>query len=248
MRPLIGVTSSELRPGQLATLARAGMPPHPEMALGTTYLRAVEAAGAIPVILAATQLDAVPELVERLDGICLSGGPDIDPFAYGASARHEQLGATNPEVDVFELAVARAADAAGLPVLGICRGAQALNVARGGTLHQHVDGHRQTELATVPTQQVRVEPRSVLAQITGAGAELAVNSFHHQAVDVLGTGLHVVGRAADGTVEAIEDRTRTLMLGVQWHAETLVERAEHAALFAALVEATAHPRRLIAAA
>jgi putative glutamine amidotransferase len=180
--------------------------------------------------------------------VCLSGGPDIDPFAYGAAARHPELGSTLPEVDGFELAIARAADAAGMPLLGICRGAQALNVARGGTLHQHVDGHRQDELATVPTQQVAVEPRSRLAEITGSGARLTVNSFHHQAVDVLGAGLRVVARSADGIVEAIEDRTRTLVLGVQWHAESLIEHAEHAALFDALVEATAHPRRLSAAA
>jgi putative glutamine amidotransferase len=248
MRPVIGVTTSELRPGELATLRRDGLPPHPEMAVGTTYLQAVEAAGGIPVILAPTDLDTVPALVERLDGICLSGGPDIDPFVYGAGARHPQLGATHPLLDTFELTVARAADAAGLPLLGICRGAQALNVARGGTLLQHVDGHRQDELATVPTQQVAVEPRSALAALTGARRELAVNTFHHQAVDAVGAGLRVVARAADGTVEAIEDPTRTLLLGVQWHAETLVARREHAALFVALVEATAHPRRLVAAA
>ncbi|HEY7622686.1 MAG TPA: gamma-glutamyl-gamma-aminobutyrate hydrolase family protein [Solirubrobacteraceae bacterium] len=248
MRPLIGVTTSELRPGALATLRRDGLPPHSETALGTTYLRAVEAAGGIPVILAPTQLDAVPALVERLDGVCIAGGPDIDPFAYGAGERHPQLGSTNPEVDGFELAVAHAADAAGMPLLGICRGAQALNVARGGTLHQHVDGHRQDELATVPTQDLAVEPRSRLAEITGSDARLAVNTFHHQAVDVLGAGLRIVARSADGMVEAIEDRTRTLVLGVQWHAETLIERTEHAALFRALIEATAHPRRLSAAA
>ena len=248
MRPLIGVTTSELRPGALATLRRDALPPHPEMALGMTYLKAVEAAGGIPVILAPTDLDAVPALVERLDGVCLSGGPDIDPFAYGSGGRHPQLGSTNPQVDAFELAVARAADAAGMPLLGICRGAQALNVARGGTLHQHIDGHRQDELATVATQRVAVQPRSRLSAVTGSADRLDVNSFHHQAVDVLGAGLRVVARAADGIVEAIEDRTRSLVLGVQWHAESLIERAEHAGLFAALVDATAHPRRLSAAA
>jgi putative glutamine amidotransferase len=246
MRPLIGVTTSELRPGALATLQRGDLPPHPEMALGTTYLRAVEAAGGIPVILAPTQLEAVPALVERLDGVCLAGGPDIDPLVYGADARHPQLGATHALVDTFELTVARVADAAGLPVLGICRGAQALNVARGGTLHQHVDGHRQGELATVATQRIAVEPASRLAAIVGT--ELTVNTFHHQAVDAVGAGLRVVARATDGIVEAIEDRTRSLVLGVQWHAETLIAGAEHAALFEALVEATAHPRRLVAAA
>jgi putative glutamine amidotransferase len=249
MRPLIGVTTSELRPGTLATLQRAGAPPHEEIMLGTTYLRAIDAAGGIPVILPPGDLAAVPELVQRLDGVCLAGGPDLDPIAYDAPTRHPELGATHLGVDAFELAVARAADASGLPLLGICRGLQALNVARGGTLHQHIDGHRQTELATVPTQRVAVAPDSLLAVLTGARKTLRVNTFHHQAVDVPGAGLRVVAWASDGTAEAIEDRTRPLLLGVQWHAETLTERREHGALFAALVEAAgARPLRLAAAA
>ena len=249
MRPLIGVTTSELRPGTLRTLGREGMAPHDEMMLGTTYPKAIDAAGAIPVVLAAVDLEAVPSLVARLDGICLAGGPDLDPVAYGALERHLELGPTNAGHDAFELAVARAADAAGLPMLGICRGAQALNVARGGTLHQHVDGHRQAELAGTPTQRVAVAPDSLLAAVTGAGDTLEINSFHHQAVDALGAGLRTVARAADGTVEAIEDPARSFLLGVQWHAETLTERPEHAALFAALIEAAgAQPQRLAAAA
>ena len=249
MRPLIGITTSELRPGTLRTLGREGVAPHDEMMLGTTYPKAIQAAGAIPVVLAAVDLEAVPSLVARLDGICLAGGPDLDPVAYGALERHRELGTTNAEHDAFELAVARAADAAGLPLLGICRGAQALNVVRGGTLHQHVDGHRQAELAGTPTQRVAVASDSLLAAITGAGDSLEINSFHHQAVDALGAGLRVVARAADGTVEAIEDPARPFLLGVQWHAETLTERPEHGALFAALIEAAgAQPQRLAAAA
>ena len=134
-------------------------------------------------------------------------------------------------------------------MLGICRGAQALNVARGGTLHQHVDGHRQVESAAAPTQRVAVAPDSLLAAVTGAGDTLAINSFHHQAVDILGAGLRVVARAADGTVEAVEDPAHAFVLGVQWHAETLTERPEHGALFAALVGAAGvRPQRLAAAA
>jgi putative glutamine amidotransferase len=249
MRPLIGITTSELRPGTLRTLLREGLAPHDELMLGTTYPKAIDAAGAIPVVLAPVDLAAVPALVARLDGICLAGGPDLDPTLYGAVERHPALGASNAEHDTFELAVARAADAAGLPMLGICRGAQALNVARGGTLHQHVAGHRQTELAGTPTQRVAVAPDSLLAAVTGAGDTLAINSFHHQAVDILGAGLRVVARAPDGTVEAVEDPARPFVLGVQWHAETLTARAEHGALFAALVEAAGtRPQRLAAAA
>jgi putative glutamine amidotransferase len=250
MRPVIGITTSELRPGTLATLGRGGLPPHHELMLGTTYPKAIDAAGAIPVVLAPVALEAVPTLVARLDGICLAGGPDLDPVVYGAIERHPDLGPTNAAHDAFELAVARAADAACLPMLGICRGAQSLNVARGGTLHQHVEGHRQHEMATTPTQRVDVAPDSLLAAVTGAVDALEINSFHHQAVYALGTGLRVVARASDGTVEAIEDPNRSFLLGVQWHAETLTQRPEHGALFAGLVEAAAArpPLRLAQAA
>jgi putative glutamine amidotransferase len=238
MKPLIGVTTSELRPSHAGTLRRHGEPPHAEMALGMTYLRAIEEAGGMPVVLPPLG-DAVAYL-DRLDGICLSGGPDLDPDAYGAPERHAELGPTEPRLDAFELELARAADARGLPILGICRGAQALNVARGGTLHQHLPGHRQTEPATATTHTVHVEPSSRLADVAGAG-RLRVNSFHHQAVDVLGRGLRPVAHAADGIVEAIEAAGPRLVLGVQWHAEGLTGQARHRALFTELVAAAAAP-------
>jgi putative glutamine amidotransferase len=234
MRPLIGVTTSELRPSSAGTLRRHGEPPHPEMALGMTYLRAIEAVGGMPVVL--PPLGAAEALIDRLDGICLSGGPDLDPAAYGASERHGELGPTEPDLDAFELALARAADERGLPVLGICRGVQALNVARGGTLHQHVAGHRQTEPGTATTHTVVVERGSRLAGVVGA-RPLRVNSFHHQAVDVLGSGLRAVAWAPDGTVEAVEAPGARFVLGVQWHAEGLAALPRHRALFEALVVA-----------
>ena len=238
MKPLIGVTTSELRPSSAGTLRRHGEPPHYEMALGMTYLKAIEAAGGMPVVLPPLG-DAVAYL-DRLDGICLSGGPDLDPDAYGAPERHAELGPTEPGLDAFELALAREADARGLPILGICRGAQALNVARGGTLHQHLPGHRQTEPATATTHTVQIEPGSRLADVAGAG-RLRVNSFHHQAVDVLGHGLRAVAHSADGIVEAIEASGPRLVLAVQWHAEGLTAQPRHRALFAELVAASAAP-------
>src|ERR1700760_1714043 len=132
MRPLIGVTTSELRPSAMATTRRQGEPAHPEMALGMTYLRTLDAAGAIPVVLPPVGTPGVAELLDRLDGLCLSGGPDLDPAAYGARERHPELGPTEPSLDEFELALARAALDRGMPILAICRGAQALNVACGG--------------------------------------------------------------------------------------------------------------------
>jgi putative glutamine amidotransferase len=244
MRPLIGVTTSELRASSAGTLRRHGEPPHAEMALGMTYLRAIESAGGMPVVL--PPLGDAAALLERLDGICLSGGPDLDPEAYGAPDRHAELGPTEPDLDAFELALARAADERGIPVLGICRGAQALNVARGGSLHQHVPAHRQTEPATATTHTVHVDPGTRLAGLVGT-RPLRVNSFHHQAVDALGRGLRVVARAADGTVEAVEAAGARLVLGVQWHAEGLVAQPRHFALFQALVAASAAPAALRAA-
>jgi putative glutamine amidotransferase len=232
MRPLIGVTTSELRSSHLATTRRHGEPPHPEMALGMTYLRTLDAAGAVGVVL--PPVGDAEDYLDRLDGVCLSGGPDLDPGAYGALERHAELGPTEPSLDAFELALVNGALARGLPILAICRGAQALNVACGGTLRQHVSGHRQTELASETTHSVEIVPRSRLGRIV-RGATLAVNSFHHQAVDRVGAGLRVVARAQDGTIEGIEGAG--FVLGVQWHAETLTE---HAALFEALVGAASH--------
>src|SRR5262245_23516471 len=173
MKPLIGVTTSELRPSTAGTLRRHGEPPLPEMALGMTYLRAIEAAGGLPVVLPPIG-DAV-EFLDRLDGVCLSGGPDLDPSAYRPPDRHAELGPTEPGLDAFELSLARAADARGIPILGVCRGTQALNVARGGTLHQHVPGHRQTEPATASTHAVRIRAGTRLARVAGRD-ELPVNS------------------------------------------------------------------------
>jgi putative glutamine amidotransferase len=235
MKPLIGVTTSELRPSGAGTLRRHGEPPHAEMALGMTYLRAIDAAGGMPVVL--PPLGDPEPYLDRLDGICLSGGPDLDPGAYGATERHPELGPTEPGLDAFELVLARAADERGLPLLAICRGAQALNVARGGTLHQHLPGHRQTEPATATTHSVHVEAESRLAQLVGTDV-LRVNSFHHQAVRRLGSGLRAVAHAADGTVEAIEAPGPRFVVGVQWHAEGLVGQPRHSVLFDALVEAS----------
>jgi putative glutamine amidotransferase len=241
MRPLIGVTTSELRPSSMATTRRHGEPAHPEMALGMTYLRALDAAGAIGVVLPPVGTDHLTALLERLDGICLSGGPDLDPAAYGARERHAELGPTEPSLDAFELSLLRLALPRRLPILAICRGAQALNVACGGTLHQHVPGHRQSEPATGTTHDVVVEPRSQLRRIMRA-TRLPVNSFHHQAVDEVGEGLRVTARADDGTIEAIEGDG--FVVGVQWHAETL---AAHLPLFEALVTAASRTELRVAA-
>src|SRR3954463_13311296 len=117
MRPLIGGTTSEMSPSGLANLRRHGEPDHPEMALGMTYLQSIERAGGVPVVLppCVSDLDA---LISRLDGVCLSGGPDLDPGAYGARLRHPELGPTEPSLDEFELALGREALDRRIPLLG----------------------------------------------------------------------------------------------------------------------------------
>jgi len=251
-RPLIGVTTSEVRRKKYSQPLPQGDLKQPELALGLTYTRGVEGAGGLPVMLAPLDEDAIAPLVEHLAGLCVSGGPDIDPVAYGAEP-HPNLGPVEPELDAFELAVVRRADALGIPVLGICRGSQVLNVARGGTLHQHVpdvsDGsvaHRQTASGRETTHDVRIEPDSGLAEIVGS-EDLDVNAFHHQAVDRLGRGLRAVAWAPDGIVEAIEGDGEALYLGVQWHVETLVHFPRHARLFEALVDAASGRRQRRAA-
>ena len=167
---LIGVTTSELRRPSEVRHQRHGEPARVEMALGMSYLRAVERAGGLPVVLPPLDLDRISPLLDRLSGVLLSGGPDLDPAAYGRAA-HPELGPTEPKLDVFEVRLARDADTRGLPILGICRGAQALNIARGGTLHQHLpevtDGsivHRQREPGSKATHKVRVAATTVVSR------------------------------------------------------------------------------------
>jgi len=242
-RPLIGVTTSELRPKERVNPIPEGEPPAVEMVLGITYLNAIQAAGGLPIVVPLLETDAIEPLLDRIDGICLSGGPDLDPTLYAAEP-HPELGPVEPALDRFELAVAARADAREMPILAICRGTQALNVVRGGALHQHLPdisaevAHRQTNPGTEPSHPVVVDPESHLAEILGGGIDLAaVNSFHHQAIDRLGDGLRISARAPDGTIEAIEDPSRRFLIGVQWHAETLLHREAEAALFRRFVEA-----------
>jgi putative glutamine amidotransferase len=244
-RPLVGVTTSEVRRAERTRPLPEGEPPQHEMALGMPYVRALARAGAIPIVLPPLEVEAVPQLLASLRGVCLSGGPDLDPAAYGAKPAPE-LGPTEPTLDVFELEVAKVADAMGLPIFGICRGAQALNVARGGTLHQHLPAvtdrsiqHRQTSPGWEETHSVFVDRESRLGRILGT-ENPRVNSFHHQAVDDLGSGLRAVAWAPDGTVEGIEGEGERLVIGIQWHAETL-DNGPHPRLFEALVASARTP-------
>ncbi|CAA9483486.1 MAG: Glutamine amidotransferase, class I [uncultured Solirubrobacteraceae bacterium] len=246
-RPIIGVTTSEVRWSTPAAAIAQGEPPQREMVLGLRYLEAIEAAGGVPMVIPPLRPEAVAALVDGLDGVCLSGGPDIHPDAYG-DRPHPRLGPTEVQLDAFELDLLEAADWRRLPVLAISRGAQLVNVARGGSLHQHlpdavghVVAHRQTVPAGVPTHAVGVAAGTLLEEIVGDGI-LEVNSFHHQSVRVIGEGLRATAWAPDGTIEAFEGVDERFVLGVQWHAEGLIGLQRHAALFDAFVSAAAAHR------
>ncbi len=243
-RPLIGVTTSEVRLEDQVRLTPHGEPPRREMALGLTYLRAIERAGGLPVVIPPLQIDAIPSLLANLHGVLLSGGPDIHPEAYG-EAPHPELGPTWRDLDATELALARQAIATGIPLLAISRGAQALNIARGGTLFQHLPErfgraiqHRQLASGPASTHPVEIAEDSTLARALGC-TELDVNSYHHQSTSGLGRGVRAVAWAPDGVIEAIEVPQSAFTIGVQWHAESTTGSPAHARLFKAFVEAAA---------
>ena len=201
-----------------------------------TYTREVAAAGAQPVLLPPTEemTDAPDEVLDLLDALILAGGGDVDPASYGA-APDEHTGNVRPERDAFEIALAHAALERDLPLLGVCRGMEILNVALGGDLIQHLDT-AETHLHT-PGQfidhDVVLEPGSLAARAAGA-ERISVRSHHHQGLGRLGEGLVVSGRADDGVVEAVEIPEKTFALGIIWHTEE--ERG--GALVRSFVEAT----------
>jgi len=226
MAPLIGISSWR------GPAVDAGLEV-PSLISHASYARAVEKAGGLVVVLPEIGPDAVDALLDRIDGIVLVGGPDVNPSRYGAAPAPQTEPAADGR-DAFDIALAQRCVARDHPLLAICRGIQVLNVALGGTLHQHVEEHMVRDRWNESVHGVKIEPDSVLAGVVGA-TELDVNSLHHQALDRLGDGVHAVARADDGTTEAIEIDGAPNVLGIQWHAELLRHRAEHLALFEHLV-------------
>jgi len=218
-KPLVGVTLGDGdRPGLHAMRA--------------DYVRSVELAGAVPVVLPPVDPGDVSGLLDRLDGVLLSGGVDVDPVLYG-QAPHPRLGKVNRRRDDFELELTREALRRDLPLLAICRGQQVLNVAAGGTLVQDIGslvGGAMKHDASGPrwrrSHPVELKSPSRLLGILGQRA-FSVNSFHHQAVDRVGKGLVVSARCPeDGVVEGLEMPSRRFVVAVQWHPESFCGRPE----------------------
>jgi putative glutamine amidotransferase len=213
--------------------------------LNAAYVEALETAGLVPVIVAPLgDPEDAARLLDTVDGLVLTGGEDVDPARYGAGP-HPALGPLHPRRDRSELALTREASRRRLPTLAICRGIQVLNVALGGTLVQDIPSQRPSEIVHDASGQrdsrvhaLHVHAGSRLAAALGA-TSLAVNSFHHQAVDRLGGNLRVSATAPDGLIEGVESADDAWwMLGVQWHPEELNGSRERwdRSLFAAFAE------------
>ncbi|WP_318204456.1 gamma-glutamyl-gamma-aminobutyrate hydrolase family protein [Streptomyces sp. SCL15-4] len=209
-RPLIGVST------YLESGARWGVWELEAVLLPAAYPRLVQRAGGLAFLLPPDAPERAAAAVARLDGLVVAGGPDVDPARYGAE-RSARTGPPAHERDAWELALIEAALAAGVPLLGVCRGMQLLNVALGGTLVQHLDGHAET-VGVFGGHPVKPVPGTLYGGIVPE--ELTVPTYHHQAVERLGAGLVPSAYAADGTVEAVElPADRGWVLGVQWHPE-----------------------------
>ncbi|TPW15836.1 MAG: peptidase C26 [Acidimicrobiaceae bacterium] len=227
-----GVTAHVLIVGRLSPDAKGVR--GEAFAAGQGYFRGVERAGGTPLMLPPipSSLNRIPELLSRVDGLVLHGGGDVDPRRYGMEPAADELYGIVEEHDEVELAVVRAALAADMPILAICRGMQILNVALGGTLRQHI-GSDDHWFAAHP---VTLDAGTRLAKAIGTERPAACHSVHHQAIDAIGAGLTLVGRADDGMPEAMEVDDSRWAVAVQWHPEdTAANDPEQQALFDELV-------------
>ncbi|MGB3683143.1 MAG: gamma-glutamyl-gamma-aminobutyrate hydrolase family protein [Rubrobacteraceae bacterium] len=221
------------------------------------YVDGVAQAGGAPVVLPpAMDARAADSVVDTLDGLLLSGGSDLHPSYYGEDPIPE-LDVIIPERDELEMVLLDGALRRGIPVFGICRGLQVLNVALGGTLYQDLPSqvdqdllkHRQTTPKWQATHEIEVLGDTHAAECIGAGA-LKVNSYHHQAIKDLAEDFTVSAKSSDGIVEAVEyrDLSERWIVAVQWHAEAMRQSVEHRNLFEAHVAAAKrHARRRAAA-
>ena len=228
--PLIGITVDQHTQGD-------------EYESPVEYAKAVEKAGGIPVLLPyRTELGLIPRLLDRIDGVLLTGGYDLDPSLYGQQW-HPKAQRLDPVRQAFELALLAEVERRGMPVLGICLGCQLLNVYRGGSLHQFLPDHsrpaalehRKVQGSALPRHTVHIDVQTKLGSVIGV-AELSVNTSHKQAVDGVGRGLRLVAWAPDGVAEALEDPALGLFAAVQWHPERLTDEAAHLAVFKDLVD------------
>ena len=235
-RPIIGISSSVIvdEAGSFAGYKRAYV--------NKDYVDAVIRAGGVPLIIPfSTDKEVIISQAQLIDGLILSGGHDINPYNYGQEPS-QKIGETFPERDTYEMILLEESKKRNIPILGICRGFQLINVAAGGTLYQDLSlipgnilKHNQVSNPTLKTHKVEIKENSFISSIFGK--ETMVNSFHHQVIDKVANDFIVVAKASDGVVEAIEHKTYKFLVAVQWHPEMLAVNCEKAReLFSKFVE------------
>ena len=231
-RPVIGITTdnSDTEERYMSTM---------------TYSAAVERAGGLPLLLPfGVDHALIPQYVDLVDGVCFSGGNDMDPSLYCDEPWHPKCQKMDPRRQKFEFALIAEVERRRLPALGVCFGSQLMNVYRGGSLIQFLPDHPVEETCRLEHRKlpevdparhpIKLELDSQLGRAIGA-REVSVNTFHKQAVRKIGRGLRVIATAPDGVIEAFEDPTMPLFAAVQWHPERLIDEPEHLAPFKLLV-------------
>jgi putative glutamine amidotransferase len=225
-RVTIGVSSSEFREAAHERVVPRGDPPREDFVISVEYLRAILLSGAIPFVIPPIMPGAIGQILDNVDALFVSGGPDIDPTLYN-KVPNEHVGPTNLMTDTFQTGLIREADIRKMPILTVCRGTQLMNVSRGGSLHQHIPedfpestiNHAQEEGGAFATHDITIVEGSKIHRALDR-TETHVNSFHHQCIDRLGSNLEAVAHAPDGVIEGIQATDRDFMVGMQWHSES----------------------------
>lgn len=242
MQPLIGITGT-----RFSSMHELPGPKLLGISLSDDYAQGVEQAGGIPMVIPMLEnAESIAKLAQRLDGLVLAGGEDVDPLLYGEQPR-TGLGVINPERDRLEQALIGEMLAMKKPILGICRGLQILNAVLDGTLYQDLEKqwngsilHAQRARRSHLSHQIRIQPGTKLHRILHSQEELQCNSFHHQAVKDLAPGLIACAWDEEGLIEAAEHPDYAFVVGVQWHPENLWRTMPvYLELFKGLVEASA---------
>lgn len=223
MKPFIGITMGSIHGARVNLDYETNY-----LLVANDYIKAIVKAGGIPVsIPIVNSEDFIKLIVQKIDGVILSGGYDVSPWIYGEHPR-KGLGRVNLERDIFEVKLVKEVVKRNIPLLGICRGCQVINVALGGTLIQDINEEINTKIPHTyrlslryEVHRIKIDPKSKLAKILGT-TELIVNSSHHQAVKRVGKGLRAVAWADDGIIEAIESEGDNFVIGVQWHPERIL--------------------------
>ncbi|MCB9832013.1 MAG: gamma-glutamyl-gamma-aminobutyrate hydrolase family protein [Planctomycetes bacterium] len=242
-RPVIGVSSRKI-------YYTHNDRPYPRFGVSMHYVQAVEAAGGAPLMLPLSQSgDVLKQLLGVCDGLLLTGGFDLDPSWYGEEP-HRRIAQINPLRDITEMILTKEALERDMPIFGVCRGMQVLNVAAGGNLYQDLESqvkgevllHFQKLTEEFPSHSIRIEKGSWLHHVTNSES-VRVNSYHHQAVKDIAPGFRITARATDGVVEAMSSDRHFFAHGVQWHPELTYTNLDfNLAMFRSHVEAAGHFR------